>query len=95
MRQSVSSATGALGLDVGHPALGHVHDLAVAGDHGLEAGQLALVDVAGVVAVDAREAVRVEAGFGGVDLGGQHRGDLASRSSAAKRTSAIAAATTM
>ena len=70
MRHSVSVSTGSAGLDVAQPALGDVHELAVARDHGQEAGQLALVHVALVVAVDAGQACGVEAGFGGVDLDG-------------------------
>jgi hypothetical protein len=59
-------------LDVAQAALGDVDHLAVAGDQREEAGQLALVDVALVVAVDAVEAFRVEAGLDGICLDGEH-----------------------
>src|SRR5262249_52974131 len=60
------------GLDVAQPALGDVHELAVARDLREVAGELPLVHVALVVAVDAGEAFRGEAGLFGVDLDVEH-----------------------
>ena len=81
------------------PYLRHVHDLAVARDHGQEARQLAVVDVALEVAVDARQSLRVEPRLRRfpLDVHGARSWltRRASSASSANRTSASAAAVAM
>ena len=68
MRNSVSRSTGRPASTSRSPPLAMCTTSPSRAITREEAGQLALVDVALVVAVDAGQAVRVEAGFGGVDL---------------------------
>ena len=71
MRQSVSGSTGAPDSRSRRPPDGDVDDPPVAGDDREVAGQAAVVDVAVEVAVDAVQALRVEAEIGRIGLRGE------------------------